>query len=253
MARVLLFHWREDEALALVAKLEGWGHTVGWRGVRENKEVKITTPYRFGAEVIVFDLSRMPTYAKYQAQLIRKARTTAHIPFVFVEGEAEKVEGLRRMFPAETFTTWRKLKGVLAKLRVASIAPREAADMSGEKARALWKKMNLREGMRVYVEAAPREFFAALGNVPESVDLEAGAKDAAMAAFFFEDWDRFGEALDRVLGVAERMPVWAVYRKGPIKMPELREALLDQGLVDYKMCSVNARWAGVLVKRREKP
>lgn len=255
MARVLLYHWKEEEAGELVKRLESWGHTVGWRGMRVNKGTKITSPYQFRAEVIVFDLSRMPVYSKYQAQLVRKGRTTAHIPFVFVEGAADKVEAMRRMFPEETFTDWKKLKGVLGKMKTTSLEARALPDTVAEPVRELWQKLGLKAGMAVALGAAlgdaPREFWNALGNVPEGIDYEAPMHRAAMAFFFLEDPESLGRQLDAIERVGARIPVWLIYRKGGLKMPELRAIMIDCGLIDSKICMVNKNWAGILVKRRK--
>jgi hypothetical protein len=224
---------------------------VGWRGMRENKEVKITSPYQFRADVLVFDLSRMPVYSKYHAQMARKGRTTAHIPFVFVGGEGEKLEGLRRMFPGETFTDWSKLKGVLAKVKRGSLAPRAEADTSGEAVRELWQKLGLKAGLRVALGDAPREFWTALGNAPEGIDYEAPRGKADMAFFFVEDPDSLGQQLEAIERVGARLPVWVIYRKGVgVKLPELRAVMIDCGLIDYKICAVNKNYAGMLVKRK---
>lgn len=252
MARVLLFHWNPEEAGELVKRLESWGHVVGWRGMRVNKGTKITSPYQFRAEVIVFDLSRMPVYSKYQAQLTRKGRTTAHIPFVFVEGAADKVEALRRMFPEETFTDWKKLKGVLAKVKTTSLAARALPDTVAEPVRELWQKLGLKAGSRVAMGDAPREFWTALGNVPEGIDYEAPLARADMAFFFVEDPDSLGQQLEAIERAGARIPVWVIYRKGVgVKMPELRAVMIDCGLIDCKICAVNQYWAGMLVKRKK--
>jgi hypothetical protein len=251
MARVLLIHWKEEEAAPRVEEMRGWGHDVAWRGMRENKEVKVTSARKHAAEVVVFDLSRMPVYSKYHAELIRKAKSTAHIPFVFVGGEREKVEVLRALYPGEIFTQWSRLRKVLEALPKGNGGARKGPVAGVEAVRQLWQKVGLKEGMKVYAESAPREFFAALGDAPESVEFQEHARGAALSLFFFESWDRFGESADRVVTQARLAPVWVFYRKGALKSTELREALLDFGLVDYKICSVNSNWAGILVRQKK--
>jgi hypothetical protein len=50
---------------------------------------------------------------------------------------------------------------------------------------------------------------------------------------------------------ASLAPAWIFYRKGVLKSPDVRELLLDAGLVDYKICSVNANWSGILARRKK--
>ena len=49
--------------------------------------------------------------------------------------------------------------------------------------------------------------------------------------------------------VAAKSRVWVVYRKGQkdgLTQVIVREAALAVGLVDYKICSVNPAWSGLL-------
>jgi hypothetical protein len=248
MARVLLFHWKEEEALPLVERLRNWGHEAAWRGMRDNREVKITSARQFGAEVVVFDLSRMPVYSKYQAELVRKAKSTAHIPFVFVGGDEDKVAELRAIYPGEIFSTWGKLEGVLRKIKAGGGVRAMPGQTKPE--RQLWQKMGLREGMRVWLGEAPREFERALGQYPETVEFVEEEAGVRLFVHFVEDMMRAMDGLERMAAQAEIAPVWVFYRKGVLKMNDLRNMLLGVGLVDYKICAMNERWAGILVTRK---
>lgn len=116
--------------------------------------------------------------------------------------------------------------------------------------RELWQKLGLKPGMAVALGDAPREFWNALGDVPEGIDYEAPMHRAAMAFFFLEDPESFGRQMDAIERVGARIPVWLIYRKGGLKMTELREVMIDAGFIDCKICMVNKNWAGILVKRR---
>lgn len=247
MAKVMLFHWKKEEADARVEELRAWGHEVAWRGMWANKEVKVTSPRKFGPDVIVFDLSRMPVYSKGHAELTRTAKSTAHIPFVFVEGETEKVAALKKIYPGETFTDWKHLPKVLAKIKAG--APRAAPDLRGEPVRELWQKIGIAAGKRVAIADAPREFYAALGKVPEGFEFQEDRAGAELVLRFFDDWDLYQRDLAEIARQTKICPVWIFYRKGVLKMNALRELALGVGVVDYKICSVNQNWAGMLVTR----
>ncbi|MDX2269717.1 MAG: hypothetical protein NW208_16575 [Bryobacter sp.] len=248
MARVLLFHWKEEEAEERVDRLRSWGHAVAWRGMRGKEEVRVTSARQFGAEVVVFDLSRMPVYSKYQAELIRKAKSTAHIPFVFVEGQAEKVKELKAIYPGEKFTKWGRLEAVLKAMKP-GVLPRALPEQTKPE-RQLWQKLGMKDGMRVWLGEAPQGFERALGQYPETVEFVEGAQAAKLYLQFLEDMGSPGEALEQIVQQARQAPVWVFYAKGVLKMNDLRNLLLDAGLVDYKICSVNERWAGILVREK---
>lgn len=160
------------------------------------------------------------------------------------------MEALRRMFPEETFTNWKKLKGVLGKMKTTSLAARALPDTGAEPVRELWQKLGLQAGMAVALGDAPREFWTALGNVPEGIDYEALLGKAAMAFFFLEDPEALGRQWEQIEAVGARLPVWLIYRKG------IEDAGVagggdrggDGGCEDLPG---ECRWAGMLVKRRK--
>ena len=47
-------------------------------------------------DVLVIDLTRMPSHGRELAFAIRRTKYTRQIPIIFVDGEPEKVEAIRR-------------------------------------------------------------------------------------------------------------------------------------------------------------
>jgi DNA-binding response OmpR family regulator len=86
LPRVRLYHWKEEEAERLIAKLRAAGYEVMHKpqartSTRELKES--------GAAAVVIDLSRMPSHGKYVGAWLRGSKSTRYIPLVFVGGEAK--------------------------------------------------------------------------------------------------------------------------------------------------------------------
>jgi hypothetical protein len=52
--------------------------------------------------------------------------------------------------------------------------------------------------------------------------------------------------------IAGRTKLWILWRKGSdVTQAFLRESAAAVGLVDYKICSVDANWSGMLFARRK--
>jgi hypothetical protein len=52
--------------------------------------------------------------------------------------------------------------------------------------------------------------------------------------------------------LAARTKLWILWRKGSsVTQPFLRESAAEVGLVDYKICSVDATWSAMLFARRK--
>ena len=55
--------------------------------------------------------------------------------------------------------------------------------------------------------------------------------------------------------IADRTKLWIVWRKGStdgLTSNLVREAANEAGLVDYKICAVDAQWSGMVFARRKK-
>ena len=51
--------------------------------------------------------------------------------------------------------------------------------------------------------------------------------------------------------IAARTKLWIVWRKGILTDKLVREHAIDSGLVDYKICAVNAHWSAMAFARRK--
>ena len=55
--------------------------------------------------------------------------------------------------------------------------------------------------------------------------------------------------------IADRTKLWVVWRKGSadgLTSNLIREAANEAGLVDYKICAVDAQWSGMVFARGKK-
>jgi hypothetical protein len=80
-----------------------------------------------------------------------------------------------------------------------------------------------------------------------------------MVIWFVKSAAELGKEIRRIAGFAGGAPLWIARRKktdfaeGPSEN-EVREAGLTSGLVDYKVCAIDATWSGLLfAPRRNTP
>jgi hypothetical protein len=133
----------------------------------------------------------------------------------------------------------------------------QAAGYSGT---PLFKKLGIKSGMRVSVEDAPEGYWDLLSGVPGDIEvLEPSAKSLDFVHAFVTTRKQLRDALPRLLKhVAQNGTIWISWPKRASGVPTdvtedvVREEALPIGLVDVKVCAVDAVWSGLkLVIRKE--
>jgi len=253
MSHVRLIHWKAGEAADLLASLRAAGHTVdydedvasdGFRAIRQSPP-----------DAFVIDLSRLPSHGREAATFFRGQKATRHIPIVFVGGAPEKVEAIREVLPDAVYTAPGRLRSALR----AAFANRPASPvvptqmMARYASRSAAQKLGIREGSTAALIDPPRNYASVIGELPAGAALEeTPAATCPITLFFVHDAAACGEALPRIRKLAARTKLWILWRKGSsVTQPFLRESAAAVGLVDYKICSVDAAWSAMLFARRK--
>jgi hypothetical protein len=141
---------------------------------------------------------------------------------------------------------------------------RQAAGYSGT---PLPKKLGIKPGMTVALIGAPPGFSRVLGELPEGAKLRTGARGRpALVIWFVGSAPELGWEIRRISAFASGAPLWIAWRKKAVRKgtarpaasrsaagpteSAVREAGLAAGLVDYKVCAIDAEWSGLLFARR---
>jgi len=255
MTRIRLIHWKAEEATERIARLEAAGYDVEYSELDGDgyKALKNNPPAAF-----VIDLSRMFSHGKEIGTGLRGNKATRNVPLVFVEGEPEKVERLKQILPDATFTTWSKirsaLKSAIANPPANPVKPE--SNLAGYSGTPLPKKLGIKENMTVALVNAPKDFATTLGELPAGVQLKKKATGKEHLIIWFlrvrmELEDRIQE-MRELTGNGGIWFVWpkqASRKEGGMKTDLtqniVRETGLANGLVDYKVCAVDAIWSGL--------
>ncbi len=254
MPRVRLFHWRAEEAKPLIAVLRAEGYTVDYPGDKANgnwRTLRQSPPL-----AAVVDLTRLPSHGRWVAAEIRATKSLRHIPIVFVDGEPAKVEVIRKMMPDAVFTSRARLPSVLKKVKPLAepiVPPR----LMNRTDRTAAEKLGITAGARVALLDPPPGYLRVLGKIPPDVVFEEEAEAAApLTLWFVRDPDTYLTGIEVMRKRSCSSRIWVLYPKGEsgrrsgITQGFIRETALAVGLVDYKVCSVNEVWTGLLFTRK---
>jgi hypothetical protein len=246
VARVLVIHRDLPEAIERASRLCTLGvdatpylslGTKGFRGIRQDPP-----------HAILIDLTRLPSYGKAMGVLLRQQKSLGSIPLVFVEGDPDKAAQVRALLPDAVYTTWAKAPAAIRKaIRQTPsevLPPRDPGT-------PLLTKLGIGENSRVAVLHPPEGF--ALPGV--RTQKQVGEADVVMV--FFRSSVALGRELPELAGMMRKgRLVWVLWPKkasgapGDLSMVRIREMAGVFGLVDYKVCAVDATWSGMTLGKR---
>jgi hypothetical protein len=254
MSHIRLFHWKADESAAFRQSLRAAGHQVDY----DEKLVPglLSKVRKSPPEAIVIVLSRLPSHGRELATYLRGSKATRHIPIVFVDGAADKVDGIRRHIPDAAYTSLENLPSVLRRAIAnppsAPVVPVQMMERYG--ARTTAQKLGIVKDSTVALFDPPRDYESVLGPMPEGVAFQE-CGDGPVTLWFVHDAAVYQSRLPRARSLASRTKLWILWQKGGrqtgISEPFIRETATAMGLVDYKICSVNDRWSAMAFARKK--
>lgn len=261
MTRVLVVHWHAAECEQRAERVRGYGYTV-----------KVHSDHGGGGELtrmltgrppaaVVIDLGRLPSHGRAVAAFMRERKALRRVPIVFVPGDAEKTKRLQAAFPDAVYSTWGRMKAALR--RAIANPPKNpvvpaAPDYSGT---PLPKKLGVKIAGRVGLVRAPKGFKDVLGDLPEGAKTTTRLTGECQVIVLFcralqelrADWDRAVDCLADKGGLWIAWPKQASGMLTDLDSNKVRAFGLDQGLVDNKVCAIDATWSGLRFARRRKP
>jgi hypothetical protein len=250
--RVRLIHWKGAEAAPLIRKLKAAGCTVDYD---EDLRAYWRTRGKSLPEVFVIDLTRQPAHGREVAVALRGYKATRHIPVVFVDGDSEKVEAVRRVIPDAIYASRARLPTAIRRVRPNPnpLVPAQMMDRYANRTAA--QKMGIGKDVHVAVVDPPADYEKVVGELPEGAWLDEEAFTACKVMLWFvHDYSGFEAALPKMRRAAERTRLWILWRKNRrgkgsedgLDGNLVRNGANQVGLVDYKICSVNDTWSGMV-------
>ena len=260
MRRVLLIHTNAAEAKERATILRKAGCDVTHqlpRGLGFLREVRRNPP-----DIVVIDIDRLPSVGRDVGLALRMSKATRIVPIVFAGGAAEKVAGIRALLPDASFTPWTRIRGELkraaARRLVDPVVPRSIFEPY--RGTPLLQKLGIVEGSRVGLIDAPENFATTLGKLPRGATLVRSDKldrDATLFMWFVRSSKQLDGRIAKFAAGLGPRSMWVAWPKassalaGDLSQIVVRRAGLAHGLVDYKVCAIDAEWSGLLFKRRD--
>jgi hypothetical protein len=127
--------------------------------------------------------------------------------------------------------------------------------MAGYSGTPLFKKLGIKPNSVVSLVEPPDDFVVrTLGeNVPPGVTFTNGRASKCDLTIWFFRWSKeLSKGMKRAVAAAGKGPVWFAWPKktsgvmSDLHEQLIRDAGLAAGLVDYKICAIDATWSGLL-------
>ena len=256
--RVQLIHWNAEEAKERAQRLAAAGYEVDHElsgGSAFVREMGQNPP-----AAVVIDLVRLPSQGRDLALLLRKTKATRHVPLVFLGGAPEKVARIKELLPDATYASWERIGDAVAEAianpPVDPVTPE--SQFAAYAGKPLVEKLGIGADSVVGLLSAPPDFRKTLGDLPEGTQVREGASgDCDLFLWFARSRAELEEGVQQMVDLAAQGPVWIAWPKRASRMAsdltqqQVREVGLAADLVDYKICSIDKTWSGLLFTRRK--
>lgn len=256
--RIRLVHWKEEEVPERAARLEAEGFevdadvpgtSIGIKQLREDP------PAGF-----VIDLGRLPSHGLEVARSLRESKALRHLPIVFVDGAEEKVASIRKQLPDATYTVWNEIGADLRHALDNPLTdPVVPASKSGpHSGRSLAQKLGVKADMTIALIDPPEAFEKTLAPLPADVVLRQGnrGRRADMTVWFITSAGQLKSGFDAVAKTVGEGTLWMAWPKRSsgvetdLTEDVIRDLALSRGMVDTKVCAIDATWSGLRLTRR---
>lgn len=257
MPRVRLVHWNAAEARQRVERLQVAGYEATYDaadGPDLLSQLRGDPP-----AAVVIDLSRQPSHGRDIALAIRQYKATRRVPLVFVDGDADRVARIRELLPDAMYTVWSQISVALERA-IASPLPDPVVPvsrMAGYAGVPLVTKLDIKAGAAVALIDAPPGFEGAMGELPEGVMLTRQLDGHPhLAIWFVRSRQALERQIERMATLADRGGLWIAWPKKAsgfdtdLSQGTVHQVALATGLVDYKVCAIDATWSGLRFSRR---
>jgi hypothetical protein len=252
-----LICWKEDRASDLAAELEAVGFAVN-SGALEGPALRALG--QAPPDAVVIDLGRLPAQGRDVGVTLRTTARSRHTPLVFVDGAGDKVARTREVLPDAVFTSREDM--ALSVRRAIAEPPKDPvvpdSNFAGYSGTPLPKKLGVKGDSTVALEDAPKDFEVTLGELPAGTKVVRRAEPGAdVTLWFLGSLDDLHNGIDRMGEIAGDGRLWICWPKKAsgivtdVTQTEVRSTGLATGLVDFKICAIDATWSGLCFTRRK--
>jgi CheY-like chemotaxis protein len=252
--RIYLLHWNDAGRTERSDQLKQLGFEV-LDALQQGSEL-LRTIEREQPQAILIDLSRLPSQGRDMGVAIRKRVGTRSIPLIYVGGQSDKVARIREILPDAHFCEWDAIKTSIEAAILQGVGDEVTVPESvfaAYKGKPLVAKLGIGTGDRVYATDAPDNLPDILGELPEGARLvDSRDRGFNLVLRFTVSEADLQDNLEEIVSAVKQSPVWIIWPKkasglgSDLSQPVVRKICMAAGMVDYKVCSVDATWTGLL-------
>ncbi len=140
------------------------------------------------------------------------------------------------------------------------VKTRVAAASSGYSGTPLPKKLGVDGDRSILLLNAPKEFEATIDDGSGAQQIKRGARGQAdvVICFVKSKAELADQLTSAIAAMAEGGGLWFAWPKKAsgivtdLSENDIRDAALPKGIVDYKVCAIDATWSGLKFARRRK-
>lgn len=257
MKRIRLIHWNDVEARTCLERLRNAGYEPEFDTFSNETlhAIKEDPPDAF-----VIDLSRLPSQGRDLGFTFRKTKATRQVPIIFSSGLPEKVAHIRSHFPDAIFCNWDTIRNAIEEALIhPPVSPKVPESVfEAYRSTPLPKKLGIKPNSRVLLVDAPGEIERTLGELPDGVRLKRDTQDLAdITLWFVRSRDMLMRKIEEMNPFARSGGLWIIWPKkssgveNDVSQQVVRQAGLDNGMVDYKICSIDEVWSGLRFTQRK--
>lgn len=140
----------------------------------------------------------------------------------------------------------------------ASVAARQSRP-AGYSGTPLPKKLGIKAGSTLTLLNAPQDFDDTLGVLPPAVTVKSSGTAAAdLTIFFVRSIAELKRGIKLLKSRRDESPAWISWPKktsalaGDVSETEVRNEGLAAGMVDFKVCAIDADWSALKFSRKRK-
>lgn len=257
MARIRIVHGPKGEPGPEAGRLRAAGHDIEAGGVTPAvmKQLRASPP-----DAVVIDLGRGFSFGRDIAMWLRQTKSTRSVPIVFMEGEPSKLDRLKKQLPDATYTSRGRIRSAVRKAIADPPAQpvKPASALAGYSGTPLPKKLGIKADTVLALLGPPDDFVThTLGPIPGGVEVRTNLRKRPDLIIWFAR--SLAEVERRIGALAKKVGpggIWIAWTKkasgvkSDLTQADVRRIGLANGLVDYKICAIDATWSGLKFARR---
>lgn len=250
--RVLLVHWHREEAdtLAIVLRDTGYETQLHFDAKANPKSL-----LPIDVDAVVISLRRLPSQGRELGAWLRRRKETRHLPLIYIIGDQEKTQRVQALLPDATFVSLDALaEGIAQAVDNPPVTPVVPGAMDAYAGVSLPKKLGVKDDSSVLTLGLPASL-----HLPQEIASRVTDGPASVVLAFCETRaqmrEQLKEAMQQMLPDARLWVCWQKQASGAVtdlSEREVRKSGLNQGLVDYKIASIDQVWSGLCFARRAK-